>query len=218
MAIRIAAIGLIFGLFLADDRSGYLHHVATGILGWTFISSAITAGSTSIIEARSFLNGMPTPKLAFPIRATLHEALIMAQNLLIVPVLYLLVPRVLSWEILLFPFGFAIAILAMTGLASITAIVVARFPDFAPLISSAVGVLFFAAPIVWEPSAIESELAHLLLGLNPFYHLLQVVRLPLMGIAPTDINWLLSGLSAILLPAIGIWLTYRYRNRIGFWV
>ena len=218
VAIRIVAIGFVFGLFLTQDRGQYFHHVATGILAWTFISTALTTGSTAYLDGRNYVHGMATPKFGFPIRTTVREALLILQNLMLIPLIYLLAPRELSWSMLLFPFGFALAALATLGMAAMVALAVARFPDFAPLFSSAVGVLFFVTPIIWEPAALDGQLAHFLLGLNPFYHLLQVMRLPLMGVLPTDINWALSALSAVAFPLISIWLVSRFRNRIGFWV
>lgn len=218
IAIRIAAIGFVFGLFLTQDRGQYFHHVATGILAWTFISAALTSGSTAFIDGRNYVAGMATPKFGFLVRTTLRETLLVTQNLIIVPFMYLLAPRELSWAVLLFPVGLALCFLSVLGISAILALLVARFPDFAPLTASAIGVLFFVTPVIWEPNAVESQLAHFLLGLNPFYHLLQVMRLPLMGLMPTDINWLLSSLSAIVLPLVGLLLVWRSRNRIGFWV
>ena len=196
VAIRIIAIGFVFGLFLTQDRSQYFHHVATGILAWTFISASLTSGGTAFIDGRNYLNGMASPKFGFPIRTSMREALSVLQNLVIVPFMYLFAPREPSLALLLFPIGLVLA----------------------PLNSSAIGVLFFVTPVSWEPNAVESQLAHLLLGLNPFYHLLQVMRLPLMSSWPTDINWLLSGLSAVVFPLAGLWLVSRNRHRIGFWV
>lgn len=218
VAIRIIAIGFVFGLFLTQDRSQYFHHVATGILAWTFISVALTSGGTAFTDGRNYINGMATPKFGFPIRTAVRETLLVLQNLIIVPFMYLFAPREVNWSLLLFPIGLALCLLSVIGLSAILAVMVARFPDFAPLSNSAIGVLFFVTPVIWEPDAVESQLAHLLLGLNPFYHLLQVMRLPLMSSLPTDINWLLAGLSAVVLPVIGLWLVSRYRHRIGFWV
>lgn len=218
VAIRIVAIGFVFGLFLTQDRSQYFHHVATGILAWTFISAALTSGGSAFIDGRNFINGMATPKFGFPIRTSIREALLVLQNLIIVPFMYVFAPREPGWALLLFPIGLILCLLSVIGLSAILAVLVARFPDFAPLNNSAIGVLFFVTPVIWEPSAVESQLAHLLLGLNPFYHLLQVMRLPLMSSWPTDINWLLSGVSALVFPLVGLWLVARNRDRIGFWV
>lgn len=218
VAIRIIAIGFVFGLFLTQDRSQYFHHVATGILAWTFISAALTSGSTAFIDGRNYINGMATPKFGFAIRTSVREAMLVVQNLVILPFMYIFAPRDVTPALLLFPVGLALTLLAIVGMSAILGLLVARYPDFAPLFSSAIGVLFFVTPIIWEPEAIEGNLAHFLLGLNPFYHLLQVMRLPLMGELPTDINWGLAALSATVFPLVGLWLVSRFRNRIGFWV
>jgi ABC-type polysaccharide/polyol phosphate export permease len=93
----------------------------------------------------------------------------------------------------------------------------ARFKDFGPFISSIVGVMFFALPIMWKPESIESELAHLILGLNPLYHYLQIVRLPLLSEVPTDINYLLATAGAVVFLVVGLIVMNRTRNKIVYW-
>ena len=77
--------------------------------------------------------------------------------------------------------------------------------------------MFFMIPIVWRPETIESDLAHLILGLNPLYHFLQIVRLSLLNEVPTLSNYLLALLGAAVFFAIGSLVVRRTRNKIVYW-
>jgi ABC-type polysaccharide/polyol phosphate export permease len=94
---------------------------------------------------------------------------------------------------------------------------VAKYKDFGPFISSIIGVMFFVLPIMWKPENLESELAYFILGLNPLYHYLQIVRLPLLSEVPTVANYLLAGFGALIFLVIGLLVMNRSRNKIVYW-
>jgi ABC-type polysaccharide/polyol phosphate export permease len=68
--------------------------------------------------------------------------------------------------------------------------VCARFRDLAQVIASILQVMFFFTPIFWVPGGQLSR--PILVEANPFYHLLQLLRAPLLGELPTALNWQVS--------------------------
>ena len=124
-----------------------------------------------------------------------------------------------SWAVLLFPLGLGILVLSVSGLALILAVISARFRDVPPIVNSVVTVAFYLTPVIWMADNLgDNQLAHLLLGLNPFYHLLQVARLPLLGQLPTVENWSLSLLSAGVFWAAGLAIYRKFEHKIAYWV
>jgi lipopolysaccharide transport system permease protein len=88
-----------------------------------------------------------------------------------------------------------------------------------PIVNSLITIAFYVTPVMWFPSLIgDNQLAHLLLGLNPFYHLLQIVRLPVLGELPTIENWGLSLLFAGLGWAAALAIFKKFRTQIAYWV
>ena len=94
---------------------------------------------------------------------------------------------------------------------------VARFKDWGHFVSAIIGVMFFVLPIMWQPERIQSDLAHLILGLNPLYHYLQIVRLPLVNEVPTNINYLLAAAGAVVFLGIGMIVMNKTRNKLVYW-
>jgi ABC-type polysaccharide/polyol phosphate export permease len=157
------------------------------------------------------------PKQAFVVKVIVKEFLLLVQNSLLVFLVVVVTGTRIGFELLLIVPGLILTTVFLYGLGLILAPLVARFKDFGPFISSIVGVMFFVLPIMWKPESIESELAHLILGLNPLYHYLQIVRLPLLSEVPTDINYLLATAGAVVFLVIGLIVMNRTRNKIVYW-
>ena len=77
-------------------------------------------------------------------------------------------------------------------------------------------VAFLATPIVWTPELL-SERAWLL-QFNPFHHLLEVVRAPLLGEVPAAGSWIAVGAITVAGWAGALVLYARCRGRIAYWL
>ena len=120
--------------------------------------------------------------------------------------------------LLLLPIGLLITVLCVTNIGIVIATLGARFRDLPAIVSAVMRVLFFLSPIIWVTERIDGQIAHFILGLNPFYHLLQIVRLPLLGEMPTSINWALS-IFALITSSILAYVMYRrFDSKIAYWV
>jgi lipopolysaccharide transport system permease protein len=162
---------------------------------------------------------LPLPKMAHLIRVVWRNILTTGHNIIIFPLVLLAVGGSSGWQIVLFPVGVAVSLLSVSGLALILAIFATRFRDVPPIVSSVLTVAFYVTPIIWFSDSLgDNQLAHLLLGLNPFYHLLQIARLPLLGQSPTIENWGLALLSAGVFWLVGLLVYKKFEKRIPYWV
>ena len=120
----------------------------------------------------------------------------------------------------------AVALLAIPGLAIVVlngtvanlaiGMVSARFRDIPQLIASVVQILFFLTPIFWKPESLKGHAY--IVDFNPFYHLLEIVRAPLLGNWPTQTNYVGALLVTLINVAIAGALFSRFRSRIAYWV
>jgi lipopolysaccharide transport system permease protein len=219
MAVTIASIGVVFGMLFGTPLKTFLPYLTSGIIVWGLFAGVLTEGSQSFIAAEGLIRQIPLPKLAHLIRVVWRNTLTTAHNIVIFPIVLIAVGSNTGWSILLFPVGLTVAVLSVAGLALILAIVSTRFRDVPPIVSSVVTVAFYVTPVIWMVENLgDNDLAHLLLGLNPFYHLLQIARLPLLGQVPTLENWGLSILSAGVFWLVGLAAFRKFENRIAYWV
>lgn len=218
LAIRILFIGFIFGTVLGARPSEYISWLGTGWMVWLFISSSIKEGVTCYLSAKSFIRSSRLPLLSYPLRVVIRELLFFGQNLLFVVLLLVITGATFTSAFLMFIPGLVINALFFALFAITVAPIATRFSDLGQLTSSVVGVMFFALPIMWRPGDIGNEVAHLLLGLNPVYHLVQVVRLPLLSEMPTLTNYVLALIGIAVAGVTALLSHSRFSERVVYWL
>ena len=219
MAIQIATMGVVFSLIFKSDIQNYLPFLATSIIIWGFMSSVISEGCQSFIAGESIIKQLNTPIYVHVLRVVWKNIITFGHNLVILPLVFLIIWQGVSWQLLLVLPGLVVLIINLTWLATVLGALSSRFRDLPPIIASLLTVAFYVTPVMWYPTLIgNNQLAHLLLGLNPFYHLLQIVRLPILGQTPTLENWTLSILFALGGWLLTILLMKRVQKKIAYWV
>jgi ABC-type polysaccharide/polyol phosphate export permease len=91
-----------------------------------------------------------------------------------------------------------------------------RRRDLIPATSSAMQILMFVTPVFWPRDLLGPHLAYAS-DFNPFYHLVRIVRDPLLGAIPPLASWLWVVGTLILGSAATLWVYGRYRNRLPYW-
>jgi lipopolysaccharide transport system permease protein len=219
MAAQIVTMALVFGLIFKAELAEYMPFLATSIVFWGLISTSVNEGCASFTSSEAMIKQLNLPHYQFVVRTVWRNLVTSGHNFIILPIVFLAFWQLPGWSILaLFP-GLLVLILNLSWVIWLLGMLSARFRDMSPIISSLMTITFYITPVMWYPKLIENnDLAHLLLGLNPLYHWLQVVRLPLMGQWPTLENWVLSLLCAGIGWSITLFAYKNYRHMIAYWV
>ena len=92
----------------------------------------------------------------------------------------------------------------------------ARFRDIPPIVQTIIQMMFLLTPILWRPNQIPGrELFYLL---NPFYYLVEIVRAPLEGNAPSLFIWAVVLAMTAAGFVVSLLFFSRFRNRIVYWL
>jgi ABC-type polysaccharide/polyol phosphate export permease len=91
-----------------------------------------------------------------------------------------------------------------------------RFRDMTPIIANCVQVAFFVTPISWMPKLLSPD--SLILRLNPLVYYIEIVRSPLLNIAPSLNSWIVAGSITVTGLTLSLLIFSSYRHRISFWV
>lgn len=218
MVIMTAAIGIIFGTLFQVDLSKFLPHLAIGIIFWTYISTTIQETANSFVISDGMILQIKLPLSTHVIRASFRNLFILAHNIAIVPPLFILFGVSPSLNMLWSILGTILVALNLVWAGLILAVVCTRFRDIFQVVQNGLQLAFYATPIMWLPDTLPPAKAEVILGLNPFFHLLEIVRGPLLGESVSRISWLVS---IFLLPigwTLAIWVFGRYRARIPYWL
>ena len=218
MAINITIIGLIFGKIFNISVGYYLPYVAIGIVLWNFIVGCISEGCLSFISADAIIKQLPIPLQIHIFRVFWRNIVILGHSLLILPVVMIFSEYNLSWNLLYIIPGILIFLANILWVITILGILCTRYRDLPQIVSSILQVFFYVTPIIWLPQLLESKKYMSVLEINPLYHLIQIVRNPLLGEAIPQASWVIS-ISLALFGLIASHLLFlRYKKRIAFWL
>jgi len=218
MAVLITTIGLVFGAIFQSPMSEFLPFLALGIVLWTYTASVINEGCVEFVNAEGVIKQLPLPWFLHIMRVIWRNAIILAHNAVIVPILFLVFLKPIGPVALLAIPGLMLATLSLAWMALLAAIVCTRYRDLAQIVASVLQIAFYVTPIIWMPSLLSGRASTLFLNSNPFYHLLEVVRAPLLGYAPSLLNWGACLAMAVAGWTFTIWLFGLYRNRMSYWL
>ena len=216
MALTVASLGLIYGALFRLDLPNYLPFLAIGLATWNFIASFLNEGCTSFIDLEPLIKNVRIPMSLHILRALWRNLIIYGHNL----VIFLVVAPICGvWPgatgLLAIP-GLALLLVNAGWIMLLLGMICTRFRDVPPIVASVIQLLFFVTPVMWKPELLGEQ--RYLMVLNPFYHLLEVIRAPLFGVVPGWESW-----AASLLFALGGWaFTFacfaRFRKRIAYWL
>lgn len=217
LALRVIFIGSVFGLILDSSRGDYLPWLATGWASWFMISSFVNRGGMAFDSSRRIMLATPMIHESYVIRVATKEVMVFLQNLVVVFGVILVYRVPVTFAFLLIVPGLFISVVFLTGLGMILGPLVSKHKDVGQLVSSIMSVMFFVLPIVWRPESIKGEAAGFITGLNPLYHYLQIVRLPLLSEVPTTINYSVAVLGAFVALSLGALVMNKVRDKLVYW-
>ena len=191
MGLMVMGIGLVYANLFGMALHDFLPLVALGIVFFGAISGMITEGCDTFVSAKNMLSQTSLPKFTFLWRTVLRTLINLAHHLVIVVAVLLVYGY---WRRLNLPgalVGLAFLAANAAWIALIVGIASARFRDIPQVVSSIMQFAIFITPVFWPAERLAGA-KHAVLDFNPFYHMLEAVRAPLMGqpIAPHTYSFL----------------------------
>jgi lipopolysaccharide transport system permease protein len=194
----------------------YLPYLALSLVLWGFLGSVVSESCTAFTESEGIVRAVRMPFFLFSVRLLIRNVLVLAHNILVIAVVYLVFQVWPGWHALLALPGLLLWALDALALVLLLGTFCARFRDILPIVSSIMQIAFFMTPVIWKPEQLGS--GQRLLPLNPFFDLLEIVRAPLLGTAPGARIWIGAGLCSFVLWGLAWSLFTRARGRIAFWI
>ena len=216
MGIMVFALGFMYGDLFGMDVQRYLPFLTIGFLVWGFITSALNEGCQVFIESEGAIRQSDLPLSMFPLRVTWRNLIIFFHNAIIYFVVVALFKVEIGWVSLLALPGLMMIVCNALWSAALLGMLSARFRDLPQIVASVLQVAFFVTPIIWMPESISHR--PMVVDVNPFYHVIELMRAPMLGQAPTWTNWIVAlGLS------LAGWLVTllffrRFHCRIAYWI
>jgi lipopolysaccharide transport system permease protein len=216
MSIMVIALGILYSQLFKTEIRDFLPFLCVGLLVWNFLSSFLTEAGALFTGSESYIKQIKLPYSVYVYRTAWSKLIIFAHNFVIyfgVLIYFQIWPGMVA--LLAIP---ALIIVTING-ALVTlsiGLVSARFRDIPQLVNSLTQIIFFVTPIMWKPELLEHRAY--IAEANPFFHLVEIVRSPLLGNVPAQINWLMVLIITVINFSIAAALFIRFRARIAYWV
>ncbi|HGL5076107.1 ABC transporter permease [Burkholderia multivorans] len=216
MGVMIASIGIVYGTLFGQKMSEYLPFLAVSLVVWNVFAQTIQEGSLAYINSSAYIRQASTPKLIYVFQVMWRNLIVLSHNFVIVVVLFAIF-GVKNWEVVpLFIPAMLVYLANALWISMLAGLLSARFRDLPQIIAALVQVAFYVTPVIYKPSALSRFT--FIVEFNPLAYLIELVRTPLIGEAPTLMMWGVTiGMAVVGLP-FALLLTGRYLKRIPYWV
>lgn len=218
MAVMIYSMGFLYGHLFKANLSHYFPYVAGGILTWSMISTIILESNDAFMEAQNFIKQTKLPYYIYIFRVVWRNFIVFLHNsIAVVPIIIYFHVHFGILQFLSLCFGLAVIIISGLTYGMVLGMIGVRFRDVKQIINSLIQVIFLLTPVMWMPTMLPERygfIAHF----NPFNQIISLVRTPLIGQLPTEMN-LVCGLVVIFFGASLMFLLLCCtRHRIAFWL
>jgi ABC-type polysaccharide/polyol phosphate export permease len=215
-AVLVLGIGTLYAGIQNQDPQEFLTYFGWGQIAWLLLSSMIIDSTQAVLESEGHMRSVSVPLPMLCARIVQRNFVIYMHNAVVIGIMVAIFHK----------FPSPIGLLALPGLLLYCVLgfmaglllgpICARFRDLTQVIVSVVQMVFFLTPIFWVAGAPGSR--PIVVDLNPFYHLLEIVRRPLLGDFPTTTNWAVSLGVLLLVTILGFATFGATRRKIFLWL
>jgi lipopolysaccharide transport system permease protein len=216
MAFMIGGLGAVYGVIFKIPLATYLPFLAAGLITWEFVSRCINEGCLAFLQLEGLIKQIRLPMTIHVASTIWKNAIVLVHNAVVYIVVALIFEVNPGWEVLwIFP-GFLLLFLNLTWIILLLAILCTRFRDVPQLVQAAVNIIFFVTPVFWSPTLMPDRA--ILVQANVFYHMIDVIRSPLLGISPDPASWIFLIATLIIGWGSTFLLFTKFRRRITYWL
>jgi ABC-type polysaccharide/polyol phosphate export permease len=218
LAIYVVAVGTVGAAIWHQNIHEYLPYLVSGMIVWTLVSSIIGESCSLFISGQSLFRNIRFDYSILAYALVWRNFLVLLHNFAVYLVIVLVLkPSFLTFTALLAVPGLALVVINGVWVAILLGMVCVRFRDVPQLVSSIMQISMLITPLFWPADTLTGIKRFVFVDLNPFFHVIDVVRAPLIGQVPDAISYAVM----IAMTVAGWWVTYamfkRFRKRIAYW-
>lgn len=220
LLIFVMVIGSVGSGLLSRQTADYLPFLVAGMIVWVMLQSTLMESVNVFVAGSGLIRQMNFEYSILVYALVWRNLIVFAHNLLVyLLILLIFAPGKLGFANLLAIPGLIVMAVNCAWISALLGMLSMRFRDLQQLVVSIVQVAMFVTPLFWSPENLGGMRRFFFVDLNPLYHLLTIVRDPLLGGKLPPVS---SCLAVVLITVAGWMLTYvmfaRFRKRIAYWL
>ena len=218
LAFYVLTVGTVGAAIWHQNIYDYLPFLVSGMIVWTLVSSIILESCSLFIAGQSLFRNIRFDYSVLAYALVWRNFLVLLHNFAVYfLVVVVLKPSLLGFTALLAVPGLALVLVNAVWVSLLFGMFCLRFRDVPPLVASVMQIAMLITPLFWPADTLTGIRRFVFIDLNPLYHVVDIVRAPLIGQMPDPISYGVM----IAMTIGGWWLTYemfgRFRKRIAYW-
>jgi ABC-type polysaccharide/polyol phosphate export permease len=218
VAIYAGAVGLVGAGLWHQNLHDYLPFLVAGLIVWMLVSTVINESCLLLVSTAHLSRQIRFDYSTLAYALLWRNLIVFLHHFVVYAVIVLvLAPNVIGLVTLLAIPGLGLVLLNGTWTSMLLGLLCLRFRDLQQVVINLVSVTMFVTPIFWPPNSLQGARRLVFVDLNPFYHIVDVVRAPLLGEVPSSETYLWVVAMAIVGWSLMYFLFRRFRRRIAYW-
>lgn len=217
--IFVLGASVIWSNIFNMEIENFMPFLVTGMAIWGFLVSSMVEGCSIFVVSQGYLKNFCLPESIFVFRALIANFFYFLLNILTASLVLIAFNKFSFVGIIYALPGILILIIYFYAASGTMAYLGLRYRDLNHALSSIFSLLFVLTPVMFTPEMLLKKGISIIVYLNPFASLLEIIRYPLLNHNfPEYHNYLIAiGFTSLL---IGIYLTLkqRWKRFIPFWL
>ena len=207
-------LAFVFSKLFNSNIYTYAPYILSGIIVWECVVACVTGGALSFVQADAYIKQCMHPLAIYTLRTVLTSLIVLAlASIALLGWSGIVMPENFGWCWLVVLSIFPVLAAILWPLATVLAYISVRFRDVPHAIGLIMQAIWFVSPVYFEEKMFRRGGLDILVDYNPIYHVLQIVRAPLLnGQWPTVANYFFPMLAAGLFTVLA-WLIGRSVER-----
>jgi ABC-type polysaccharide/polyol phosphate export permease len=218
LGIFVAVFSAVGSALWGQKLGDYIPFLATGMVVWIMISNVVGEAGTLFVAGAGIFRQTRFDYSILVYALVWRNFIVFLHNLLVyVFAILIFAPHLISPVLVLAFVGLPLLLVNLAWIGLLLASFCLRFRDMQQLISSLIQICMFVTPIFWPPDSLQGYHRLLFVELNPLYHMIDIVRSPLIGKVPEIRSYEVAVLVAILGWIVTYLAFSRFRRRLPYW-
>jgi lipopolysaccharide transport system permease protein len=217
LALFITTLGLVWSNLWNQNPKTYLPYLTSGMVCWVFFSTVCTEGCGAFWPQEKLIKQLRISYTLLACVTVWRNATVFFHNIVMYVAVFIYAGLPLTWAMLLFIPGFLLLCINAGWITALLGTFCARYRDMQQLVASLLQISLFLTPIFWSSDQLKGHM-RFLIEFNPLYHLIAIVRDPLLGRPPDPLHWGVAAALALVGWLVVLQLLTRVRHRIAYWI
>jgi len=213
----IGGMSFIWAPLFNTSVATYLPWLTTGLVSWALISSLINEGTGTYTSGVSIITTLNFPYSILNFMVIWRNIIVFFHNVVIVVIVVLVLKVPITFSTLLIIPGLAIVAVNGIWITMILGMVSARYRDVPQLVGNLTQILMFVTPVFWLTASLGDR-GHKVTQGNYVFHLVEILRQPMLGQSPTFMNYAVTIVGAFVGLLFAFFLFALFRRRIPYWL